>query len=173
MVRTKEKKTLTVDWTPKGLAHNFTEESSMKTWMMAMLVVVASGVGGSAIASQDQRPLTVIVQVKVLPGMESAFETAVRVASSFPEEMLRDCGYKTRKASGGSFRGGKPARHKIPLPAVAFERLAHSISAAGFCRSTCLVFQASVAAIRAKALIKRISVSNISTEIGKKIPCCL
>ena len=49
----------------------------MKTWMMAMLVVVASGVGGSAIASQDQRPLTVIVQVKVLPGMESAFKTAV------------------------------------------------------------------------------------------------
>ena len=49
----------------------------MKTWMMAMLVVVVSGVGGSAIASQDQRPLTVIVQVKVLPGMESAFETAV------------------------------------------------------------------------------------------------
>jgi quinol monooxygenase YgiN len=77
VVRTKEKKTLTVDWTPKGLEHNFTEESSMKRWMMTMLVAVTSGVGGSAIASQDQRPLTVIVQVKVLPGMESAFETAV------------------------------------------------------------------------------------------------
>ena len=52
MVRTKEKKTLTVDWTPKGLEHNFTEESSMKTWMMAMLVVVTSVVGGSAIVRQ-------------------------------------------------------------------------------------------------------------------------
>jgi hypothetical protein len=41
-------------------------------------------------------------------------------------------------------------------------------SAAEFCRSTCLVFQASVAAIRAKALIKRISGSNISTEFGKE-----
>ena len=40
-------------------------------------MLVASVVGGSAIASQDQRPLTVIVQVKVLPGMESAFKTAV------------------------------------------------------------------------------------------------
>jgi hypothetical protein len=43
--------------------------------------------------------------------------------------------------------------------------------AAGLCR--CFVFQASVAAIGAKALIKRISVSNISTEIGKKMLCCL
>ena len=57
--------------------YNFTEESSMKTWIMAVLIVAASVMGGSAIASQDQKPVTVIILFKVLPGMESAFRTAV------------------------------------------------------------------------------------------------
>jgi quinol monooxygenase YgiN len=56
--------------------------------MAVTLLMVASATGGTAMAADEQKPVTVIVLFKVSPGMESAFKKAAvqTIAASRAEE---------------------------------------------------------------------------------------